>query len=164
MDPKHLKSLIYCRFKKKNELQRCPRFSQRCHQAVSSKSNPRNGIKCSSLSLSWGKIKKDNLSFASTREVRADVAKVWVISFASSDLPPQALRLRSLASFQWQRCLQKVITILKHHLFWEKQEEIDRCLISPLPPGPPPPPPCTSPPFQFKKNVKKKKSPTGSVV
>lgn len=95
--------------------------------------------------------------------MRADVAKVWAISFASSDLPPQALRLRSLASFQWQRCLQKVITILKHHLFWEKQEEIDGCLISPLPPGPPPPPPCSSPPLQFKKNFFFK-SPTGSVV
>jgi hypothetical protein len=63
------------------------------------------------------------------------------LSSVASDLPPRGFHSRSPASFQLQNVLQKVATIWKHHLFWEKQEEIDSCLISPLPPCSPLPAP-----------------------
>lgn len=81
------------------------------------------------------------------------------LSSVASDLPPRGFHSRSPASFQLQNVLQKVATIWKHHLFWEKQEEIDSCLISPLPPCSPLP----APPHRSDIG-KKKKSPTGSVV
>lgn len=95
-------------------------------------------------------LERNNQSFPP----RTMHSKFGVLSSVASDLPPRGFyHPRSPASFQLQSVLLKVVAISKHHLFWEKQEEIDSCLISPLPPGSPLPAP------PHRSNIEKKKIP-----